>query len=103
MTYSIEYSADAVRDLDRIRDEVFEASKSMETASRYVNDLLDEIAKRREFPGSASRLYYNDMATGYCFIVSKSHIAFCYIENDRIAVTRILYGRSDYMRQLIKP
>ena len=102
MMHTIEYSPDAIRDLDRVWDEVFEASKSVEISTRYVNDLLDEVAKRKEFPESASRLYYNDMFTGYYYVVFKAYIAFYFIENDRVRVMRVLFGRSDYMRELIK-
>ena len=102
MTYTIEYSPDAIRDLDRVWDDVFEASKSIETSTQYVNDLLDEVAARKEFPESASRLFYEDMFTGYYYIVFKSYIAFYFIENDHIRVTRVLFGRSDYMRELIR-
>lgn len=102
MKYTIEYAPEAIRDLDRVWDEVFEASKSAEISTGYVNDLLDEVAKRREFPESAPRLYYNEMFTGYYFVVFKAYIAFYFIENDRVRVTRVLFGRSDYLRQLIR-
>lgn len=42
------------------------------------------------------------MFTGYYFVVFKAYIAFYFIENDRIRVARVLFGRSDYMRELIK-
>ena len=100
MSRTVQYSPAAIQDLDRVWDEVYEASKSGETASNYVYDLMDEIAKRKEFPESAPRLFYQDMDTGYRYIPFKSYIAFYFIDGEAIKVSRVLYGRSDYMRKL---
>ena len=41
MSYRIEYSPVAIRDMDRVWDEVYEASKEVEVATRYIDDLMD--------------------------------------------------------------
>ena len=53
MSYKIEYSPIAIRDLDRVWAEVFEASQEAEVAAKYVDGLMDCVSEKREFPKSA--------------------------------------------------
>ena len=102
MSYQIEYSPVAIRDLDRVYTEVREASGSEEIASRYVLDLMDQIAQKRDFPKSGAPLYYESGFTGYYFVVFKAYMAFYRVREDRLLVDRVLYGRSDYLRTLFR-
>ena len=54
----IEYSPVTVRDLERVWAEVFEASASEETATKYVDDLMNQISAKQNFPKSGAPLYY---------------------------------------------
>ncbi len=98
----IEYSPIAVRDLDRVWAEVFEASKSTEIATKYIDDLMDRVAEKREFPKAGSPLYYEGAFTGYYFVVFKAYMAFYQVEADRMLVSRVVFGRSDYMRTIFR-
>ena len=100
MKHKIEYSKIAVRDLDRIWTEVFEVSENYDTTLKYINDLMDKIEAKADYPGSGSPLYYENSFTGYYFVVFKAYIAFYHIENDKMFIDRILFGKSDYMRHL---
>jgi len=100
MMFKLEYSPAAVRDLDRVWEEVYSASQNAQTASRYINELLDEIATKQEFPKSAAPLYYQNIFTGYYYVVFKAYIAFYRVEDEHMRVDRILHGHSDYMRLL---
>ncbi|MBQ7184875.1 MAG: type II toxin-antitoxin system RelE/ParE family toxin [Clostridia bacterium] len=100
MRYHVRYSKAAVRDLDRVWAEVFEASKDYETTEKYINDLLDKVEAKADNPASGSPLYYEDGFTGYRFVVFKAYMAFYRIDKDTLMVDRILFGRSDYMRSL---
>lgn len=102
MNYKTEYSRQAIRDMERLWEEVFVASKSHDTAFRYLNDLQDAIEKKSDFPKSGTPLYYEDIFTGYYFMVFKAYIVFYRVENERVLVDRILYGKSDYLRKLYK-
>ena len=103
MKCSIKYSPTALRDLNRVMNEVFEASKDHNITSKYINDLLDKIEAKRDFPLSGAPLYYENLFTGYYFVVFKSYLAFYRFENKTMYVDRILYGKSDYMRTLKMP
>ena len=89
MSYRIEYSQAAIRDLDRVWNEVYEASKEADIATRYVDGLMDCVAEKRAFPKSGAPLYYE---------VFKAYMAFYRIVEERILVDRVVFGRSDYMR-----
>ena len=98
MSYRIEYSQAAIRDLDRVWNEVYEASKEADIATRYVDGLMDCVAEKRAFPKSGAPLYYENRFTGYYCVVFKAYMAFYRIVEERILVDRVVFGRSDYMR-----
>lgn len=100
MKYTVEYSRQAIRDMERVWAEVFGSSQSYGTTSRYLNKLQDSVERKSDFPKSGTPLYYGDIFTGYYFVVFKAYIAFYRIENARLLVDRVLYGKSDYLRQL---
>ena len=100
MSYQVEYSKAAIRDLDRVWAEVFEASKDIETTERYIEELLDEVEKKSDYPKSSSPLYYENTFTGYYFVVFKAYLAFYRMEKETMFVDRVLFGKSDYMRIL---
>ena len=98
MSYRVEYSQAAIRDLDRVWNEVYEASKEADIATRYVDGLMDCVAEKRAFPKSGAPLYYENGFTGYYYVVFKAYMAFYRIVEERILVDRVVFGRSDYMR-----
>ena len=98
----IEYSPIAVRDLERVWAEVFEASASEETATKYVDDLMNQISAKQDFPKSGAPLYYEGLFTGFYFVTFKSYMAFYKVETDRMLVSRVVYGKSDYMRTIFR-
>lgn len=100
MKYKVQYSKSAIRDLDRVWAEVFEASKSYDITKKYIDDLMDKVEAKADYPKSGSPLYYQDSFTGYYFVVFKAYLAFYRLEDDVMLIDRVLFGRSDYMRYL---
>ena len=100
MSYQVEYSKAAIRDLDRVWAEVFEASKDVEITERYIEELLDKVEKKSDYPKSGSPLYYENSFTGYYFVVFKAYLAYYRLEKETMLVDRVLFGKSDYMRTL---
>jgi len=97
MKHAIVYARDAVRDLDRIWEEVFSSSQDYDTTALYLEELQDKIEAKRDYPQSGIPLYYRENFTGYYFVRHKAYLAF-YRWNDTVMfVDRILYGKSDYM------
>ena len=100
MTYLVKYSRAAIEDIDRIESDVFAASQSPTITSQYIEDMLDAIEAKKDFPKSAPSLYYDGLFTGYRFIVFKAYIAFFKIEDGVMFINRVLSGKSDYMKTL---
>ena len=100
MSYKVEYSKAAIRDLERVWAEVFEASKDVEITESYIEELLNKVEKKSDYPKSGSPLYYENSFTGYCFIVFKAYLAFYRLEKETMLVDRVLFGKSDYIKTL---
>lgn len=100
MKYNIKYSKLAIRDLDRIWAEVFEVSKSYDITTKYIDDLMNKVNAKADYPKAGVPLYYENSFTGYYFVVFKVYIAFYRLEDNVMLVDRVLYGKSDYIRCL---
>lgn len=100
MKYKVQYSRTAILDLDRVLGEIYAASKSFDITEKYIGDLMDRVETKSDFPKSGSTLYYQGSFTGYYYVVFKPYLIFYRLEDNVIFIDRILYGRSDYMRQL---
>ena len=100
MKYEITYSPIAIDDLDCIYDEVFQASLDENIANNYINELIDTIEIKADFPYSGTPLFFKNSLSIFRYVVYKSYIAFYYIENETIFVYRVLYSKSDYLQKL---
>ena len=100
MTGSVQYSPTAIRDLDRVWEEVYEACCEFDVTARYLNGLLDKIESKAEHPLSGAPLYYENSFTGYYYVVYKAYLAFYRVDQGVMYVDRVLFGRSDYLRNL---
>ena len=103
MRYQVEYSKNAIQDLNRVWAEVLKASKDTEITDRYVEELLDKVEAKSDYPKSGSPLYYENTFTGYYYLVFKAYLVFYRLEKETILVDRVLFGGSDYMRILNLP
>ena len=102
MIYEAKYSKLAIRDLDRVYFEVFEASKDYDTTENYINELMNKAESFSKHPQTGIPLYYENNFTGYYYTPFKAYIIFYHIEEQALLIDRILYGKSDYMRTLFK-
>ena len=100
MNFEIIYSPAAVSDLDRVWDEVYEASQSFDIADRYITDLRAAISKKRNYPKTGTPLSFMGEFTGIYYVTFKEYIALYRINENRIEIGRILFARSDYMKTL---
>ena len=98
--YLLRYTLQAMRDMDSVWDEVYQASKSYDIADKYIKDFIDTITKKKQSPTSGIPLRYKGLFTGFYFIVLKKYMAFYRIKDDYIEVIRIIYEKRDYMQTL---
>ena len=96
------YSPRAEEDLLRIQDEVFEASRDRDVTEKYLADLMNKVEAKAEYPRSGTPLYWFERFTGYYYVVFKAYMAFYYPADEGIRIERILYAKSDYIRQLMQ-
>ena len=73
MSYVVRYSPSARKDIDKVWDDVFSASASLEVTERYITDFLDVIAQKKEFPESGIPLYYRGLFTGFYSVNFKAY------------------------------
>lgn len=95
--YRVVFSPTAMRDMDRVWDDVYEASKSFDIADAYVSEFTEKIIKKKEFPRSGIPLTYKGLFTGFYFVNYKKYNAFYRIKEDRVEVSRVLLATMDYM------
>ena len=100
MSYVIRYSPSARKDIDRVWDEVFSASASLDVADRYVTDFLDAIAQKREFPESGIPLYYRGLFTGFYSVNFMAYKAFYRVRGNYVEVVRVLFQKREYLKVL---
>ena len=98
--YPVRYSPEAVNDLNAVWDDVYEASKSYDTADNYVEGLMDKIKEKRTFPQSGIPLMYGNLFTGFYSVNFKMYKAFYRLKDGFIEVVRVLMSRCDYMKVL---
>lgn len=97
MNYSIRYTPQAMRDMDAVWDGVYEASKNYDLADRYVEELVNEISTKRQFPRSGIPLQYRGLFTGFYSVNYKKYKAFYRVREGNIEVIRIILAKRDYM------
>ncbi len=101
MNYEIFYSPTAVSDLESVWDGVFETSSDYDTADNYVNGIREKVRSVQRIPRSGIPLCYEDIFTGVYFVIYKKYNAFYRIRENRIEVSRILLGKSNYLTQVL--
>ena len=102
MSCRIRYSPQALRNLDAVWDDVWEASRDDDTAERYLTELLDHIEAKREYPESGIPLHYRGLFTGFYSVNYKAYKAFYRIRDGHMDVARILLAKQDYIAKLFE-
>ena len=100
MSYILQYSPTAKSDFVRIYYEVFQTSLDNNMTKQYVKELVQKIKDKVDFPESGTPLNFNNIFTGYRYVIYKSYIAFYTIDGNNMKVNRILYAKSDYLKIL---
>lgn len=97
MTYILRYTPEAMRDMDGVWNGVYEASKSFDIADRYVEEFVNAIAEKKQFPFSGIPLAYRGLFTGFYYVNFKKYKAFYRVKDKYIEVFRIIMANRDYM------
>ena len=100
MSYILRFTPDSLKDMEKVWDDVLEASQDYDTADRYVDDFLEVIAKKKDYPKSGIPLYYRGLFTGFYTVNFKAYKAFYRIHDNYIEVIRIIPQKMNYMKIL---
>lgn len=103
MKVSVNFSPEALKDLDEIYDYIANVLKSPDAADNTVNKILDKTDLLSDNPEIGTQLFFeNDLFSGYRYMVSDNYLAFYRITNESVFVDRVIYGKRDYMKILFK-
>ena len=97
----IRFSPDALEDLKGIKAYIAQELMNEQAASDTVSAIMKRVRQLSEFPKSGMQLSsVIGLGVSWRFIVCGSYTAFYRFENGEVYVSRVLYGRRDYMRIL---
>lgn len=101
MKNNINYSPEALKDLDEIWEYISENLYNTKAAESTVNRIINSIDKLEDFAEIGRRLSeVVNIDLDYRFLVSGSYLVFYRAYNSDVYIDRILYGKRDYMRIL---
>lgn len=102
MKYNISYTSESKRDLDAIWDYMVSEFQNISAAEQIVSNIMDDIDQLERFPELGPPLSsIIDIRSSHRFLVTGKYLTFYRILGTEIRIDRILYGRRDYLRDLL--
>ena len=97
----IRFSPEALTDLAEIKTYIHEELGNEPAANRILAGILTKIKTLSLFPESGVPLAsVVDLSTNYRYLVCGSYLVFYRYECDAVSVSRVLYGRRNFMQIL---
>ena len=97
----IDFSPDALADLEQIKTYITVELCSEQTAISTVSKIIRHIRMLADFPEAGAPLAsVVNIASNYRFLVCGNYTAFYIFKEDKVHILRVLYGRRDFMRIL---
>ena len=97
----LKYTPAAIRDLQSMSSYISDVLYNPAAANRIKKSILRACASLKQQPMLGGSV---EAKTGYetdlRFLICERHLIFYRIENDEISVSRVIYGRMDYVRIL---
>ena len=99
----LRYTPEAIADLTDTKTYISKTLHNAKAANRITKGILESCASLKAFPQSGTML---EVLTGQTsdlrYIVAENHQIFYRVEDGYIMVARILDGRTDYLKVLLK-
>jgi addiction module RelE/StbE family toxin len=97
------FTPDARTDLQEIRDYITVELRDPEAAERILSEIMARVRALYDFPLAGASLdsvvkYHTD----YRFLVCGNYTVFYRVCHDAVQVSRVLYGRRDFMSVLFR-
>ncbi|MBR3934676.1 MAG: type II toxin-antitoxin system RelE/ParE family toxin [Clostridia bacterium] len=97
----INFSPDALEDIKEIKAYITDELCSEQAAINTIKKIMKRIRQLEDFPKMGTLLSsIVNIQVPYRFLVCGNYTAFYKIENNEIHITRILYGRRNFMQIL---
>lgn len=103
-TYTLNWSAKALRDLDRLHDWI--AEQAPRTAVIYLQDLITHAERLRRFPHRGRPVrdpFAPEVATPYRDILFKKHRIIYAIDGRSVVIHTVLHQRRHFHMGLVVP
>ena len=102
MQNKINYSPEALQDLDDIGDYIAIELSNPQAALHILNNIIEDIALLANNPLMGANLSsITGIASDYRYLVVRKYLVFYRYSNGNIFVDRILYGRRNYLNILL--
>jgi len=99
--YKLKISPEAKNDLAEIKGYIYQELCNPQAAVNLVSKITKKMRGLSEHPGIGAPLSsVVDIQTDYRFLVCANYLIFYRYKDGIVFVSRILYGRRDYMRIL---
>ncbi len=99
--YKLKISPEAKNDLAEIKDYISQELYNPQAAVNLVSKVTKKLRVLSEHPGIGAPLAsVVDIQTDYRFLVCADYLIFYRYEDEIVFVSRILYGRRDFVRIL---
>lgn len=98
MMIEIEYSPEAIEDLQKIDKYISIELDNIQSAERIVNNIVDKIDCLSDMPEIGALLSSRvDFETDYRYLVCGNYNVFYRIETDSVKIIRVLNARRNFM------
>lgn len=97
----VEYSPEAITDLEKIKAYISDELDSPNAASRILGKIMDAAGTLKRFPYSGESLDgYVSVKTDYRRLVSGNYLIFYRVAQDYVRIIRVIHGSRNYARIL---
>lgn len=101
MTFSVEYSKQADKDLYDIEYYISHVLKNPTAAKHTIKGILSKTDLLVLQPEMGTQFFNGDgKLTGYRYVIYKNYLAFYHVYGNVIHVDRVIYGRRNYFIQI---
>ncbi len=103
MEYNIQFSPKALSDLNATWEYISKELNSPVAAEKTIQGIMHALDTLKTFPkaGTPLRLPHN-ISSNYRFILYKDYMGFYRVSESHVFVDRILYGKQDYLKFLMR-
>lgn len=99
----LRFTPEAIQDLQELKNYIGQTLHNAKAAARITKSILGSCAVLKSFPQSGTMLeVLTSQPSDVRYIVAENHLIFYRVEDGYVMIARILDGRTDYLKILLK-